>query len=87
MTVENQTARQMEKPTESKRAADIVLLDESIPWSILLREEKSFERESCKLMQSAVYATATPQSKLYAQKEIHLFLKQSPRSPTPKGAV
>ena len=42
MTVENQTARQMEKPTESKRAADIVFYDESL----LLRQEKSFERES-----------------------------------------
>ena len=41
MTVENQTARQMEKPTESKRAADIVFYDESL----LLRQEKSFERE------------------------------------------
>ena len=73
----------MEKPAESKRAADIVLPDESI----LLREEKSFERESCKLMRCAVYATATPQNKFLAQKEIHLFLKLSPRSPTPKGAV
>ena len=32
----------MEKPTESKRAADIVFYDESL----LLRQEKSFERES-----------------------------------------
>ena len=73
MTVENQTARQMEKPTESKRAADIVFYDESL----LLRQEKSFEREnreySRKLMPCAVYATATPQHNLLAQKEIHPF--------------
>ena len=96
MTVENQTARQMEKPTESKRAADIVFYDESL----LVRQEKSFEREresreySRKLMPCAVYATATPQHNLLAQKEIHPFSKEtrtffelSPRSPTPKGAV
>ena len=89
MTVENQTARQMEKPTESKRAADIVFYDESL----LVRQEKSFEREresreySRKLMPCAVYATATPQHNLLAQKEIHPFFELSPRSPTPKGAV
>ena len=56
MTVENQTARQMEKPTESKRAADIVFYDESL----LVRQEKSFERERESIRANSCPALSTP---------------------------
>ena len=85
MTVENQTARQMEKPTESKRAADIVFYDESL----LLRQEKSFERERVFAQTHALrclrHRNTTAQ--LLGTKRNSSFFELSPRSPTPKGAV
>ena len=88
MTVENQTARQMEKPTESKRAADIVFYDESL----LVRQEKSFEREREQRVFAQTHALRclrhrNTTAQLLGTKRNSSFFELSPRSPTPKGAV